>query len=636
MKKRVLLVEDDAIIAMGQQAELNQYGYSVLTAYSGEQAVAEYRRNAAGIDLVLMDIDLGSGMDGTQAAQQILDEHEVPVVFLSNHTEPEIVEKTERITSFGYVVKNSGITVLDASIKMACRLFEEKQRVRASENQFHQLFNSMREGVAIYRAVEGGDNFEFVDLNPAGLAATGRGSAEVVGRRVTDVFPGVVGMGLLDVLREVYQTGNSRELPVTFYTDDKIGFWVENYVFRLPSGQLVAIFADVSERYNTARALQESERRYRNLVENMNEIVFSLDTGGCFTFVSSAAQKIAGYAPETLTGQPFVDYVHPDDLPALAANYQRVLDGEIVGSEYRVRKRDGQYLWVRSESSSLVEDGRVVGIQGFLQDMDERRKTRDQLFRSEARFRDLADMLPVGVFELDREFRVTYTNQKGLEMTGYAEQDLQGGLQAVHMLTPEFRDAALKAGERSLQGRQRDAHEYTCLRKDGSTFPALIQASLIERDGLTAGIRGVFIDISEQKAYKEELESQRWRLSAIIEGTNAGVWEWDVQTGEVAVNERCAEMLGYTVEELSPITIQTWRDHTHPEDLQRSDELIKQHLRGKSAYYECEVRLIHKNGHYVRVLDRAKVSSWTEDGKPRRVFGTHTDISAVGQQPPGR
>lgn len=80
-----------------------------------------------------MDIDLGSGIDGTQTAALILAERDIPIVFLSSHTAPEVVEKTEKITSYGYVVKNSNIAVLDASIKMAFKLFDAKQVLSAKE-----------------------------------------------------------------------------------------------------------------------------------------------------------------------------------------------------------------------------------------------------------------------------------------------------------------------------------------------------------------------------------------------------------------------------------------------------------------------------------------------------------------------
>ncbi|TVR85431.1 MAG: response regulator [Spirochaetaceae bacterium] len=132
-KKTVLLVEDEVLIAMAEKQELSVRGYSVEHLRTGEAAVAHALNTDSRPDLILMDIDLGEGIDGTEAARQILNEIEIPVVFLSSHTEQEVVEKTEKITSYGYVVKNSGITLLDASIKMAFKLFEARMQERQHE-----------------------------------------------------------------------------------------------------------------------------------------------------------------------------------------------------------------------------------------------------------------------------------------------------------------------------------------------------------------------------------------------------------------------------------------------------------------------------------------------------------------------
>lgn len=124
--KTILLVEDEALIALAERTTLERHGYRVVTASTGEQAV-DVALTTPKIDLVLMDINLGPGIDGTVAAEQILEERNLPLVFLSSHTDPEVVDKTERITSYGYIVKNSGETVLTASIRMAFRLFESRK-----------------------------------------------------------------------------------------------------------------------------------------------------------------------------------------------------------------------------------------------------------------------------------------------------------------------------------------------------------------------------------------------------------------------------------------------------------------------------------------------------------------------------
>jgi PAS domain-containing protein len=138
-KKTILLVEDEAIIALAQKALLERQGYSVLIARSGEEAVA-LADSGRELHLILMDINLGAGMDGTQAAELILAKHDIPLAFLSSHTERDVVDKTEGITSYGYIVKNSGETVLLASIKMAFRLFDARAELRDKEEHYRSLF----------------------------------------------------------------------------------------------------------------------------------------------------------------------------------------------------------------------------------------------------------------------------------------------------------------------------------------------------------------------------------------------------------------------------------------------------------------------------------------------------------------
>jgi len=117
------------------------------------------------------------------------------------------------------------------------------------------------------------------------------------------------------------------------------------------------------------------------------------------------------------------------------------------------------------------------------------------------------------------------------------------------------------------------------------------------------------------------------RLQAIIEGTRAGTWEWNAASGSIRVNERWAEMLGYALEELKPLTIEVWRRLCHPDDLAKSNGVFKRHFKGQLPYYECVVRLRHKEGHWVWIQDRGRLISRTETGEPEWVVGTHTDIS---------
>ncbi|MEQ8803969.1 MAG: PAS domain S-box protein, partial [Haliea sp.] len=124
------------------------------------------------------------------------------------------------------------------------------------------------------------------------------------------------------------------------------------------------------------------------------------------------------------------------------------------------------------------------------------------------------------------------------------------------------------------------------------------------------------------------LEWERQRLANVIWGTGVGTWEWNVQTGEIHVNDQWARFIGYTLEELEPLSIETWQRLAHPEDLEHSDQLFEQHFRGEVEFYDNEVRMRHKAGHWVWVLDRGRLVDRTADGKPRWVAGTHLEITA--------
>ncbi|MBP6738977.1 MAG: response regulator [Leptospiraceae bacterium] len=171
--KKLLLVEDEFLLAQLTKTSLENYGYTVIHVETGEEAIDLIQENTK-VDLILMDIDLGDGISGTDAAKTILANHDIPLLFLSSHTEKEIVETTEKITSYGYVVKNSSVTVLDASIKMAFRLFEEKEKSKIIEKNLrtHEIelqmqndeFRARQEELESLRA----KYFEMYHLSPVG------------------------------------------------------------------------------------------------------------------------------------------------------------------------------------------------------------------------------------------------------------------------------------------------------------------------------------------------------------------------------------------------------------------------------------------------------------------------------------
>lgn len=138
----------------------------------------------------------------------------------------------------------------------------------------------------------------------------------------------------------------------------------------------------------------------------------------------------------------------------------------------------------------------------------------------------------------------------------------------------------------------------------------------------------LLLDVRQRRRIEREHLADRQRLANILWGTDVGTWEWNVQTGEARFNERWAGIIGYTLAELSPVSIETWQQYAHPDDIERSDMALERHFSGECDSYECEARMRHKNGEWIWILDRGKVVERSTDGKPLWMAGTHIEITA--------
>ncbi len=228
----------------------------------------------------------------------------------------------------------------------------------------------------------------------------------------------------------------------------------------------------------------------------------------------------------------------------------------------------------------------------------------------------------------DADANIVSVNAAFTLITGYGEQEVMG--HNPRMLGSGQQDAGFYQHMWvQLVQTGRWQGELLNRRKDGTLYDAHLSVSLArDATGRVLYHVGVMADITRRKLNESKIIEQRRHLADIIEGTNVGTWEWRVPTGEIVVNERWAQMLGHSLAELAPLSIDTWRQFTHPEDLARCAQLLQAHFSGTLPYYECETRMRHKDGHWIWVLDRGRVSSKTPEGQALLMSGTHQDISA--------
>lgn len=292
--KTILLVEDEAIIAVSEKMILEKYGYVVLNAEDSSEALQVFSETPS-IDLVLMDIDLGDGPDGTETAKLLLEKKDVPIIFLSSYTSSEIVDKTKDISSYGYVVKNSGPTVLDASIKMAFRLFDATKKLEIEKEHLKTTLNSIGDAV-IATDLDG----IITGMNPIAKVLTGWSVEEAIGKPVTDVFKIVNA----DTREEV-------ENPVTKIIQNGMGVDHASQTLLLSrdgteyqighsgapiktnngkSTGVVLVFRDETEKHKNEKTIQ-------NLIDNNPLSIQIVDEEGYTVSVNPSHTKLFGAVP---------------------------------------------------------------------------------------------------------------------------------------------------------------------------------------------------------------------------------------------------------------------------------------------------------------------------------------------------
>lgn len=223
--------------------------------------------------------------------------------------------------------------------------------------------------------------------------------------------------------------------------------------------------------------------------------------------------------------------------------------------------------------------------------------------------------------------RIVFANARYEEMFGYGPGEMEGlpaaSLNAPGTASPEETAAAI-TGQLRASGVW--AGEVENIRKDGRTFWTLARVTTFDHPDLGAVWVVVQLDITAQRRAEEALRRSQERLELVLEATNCGAWDWNVETGEVYFSPYWIQSLGYTPEEVPPV-VASWERLVHPDDLPRVREALAKHLRGETAGYECVDRLRRKDGTWRWNLDRGRVVTWTPDGAPLRMVGTDTDLS---------
>ncbi len=511
------------------------------------------------------------------------------------------------------------------------------RKLEESESGLRSLFERMPSGVAVYEALEGGGDFLFKDFNRAAERIEKLKREEVFGRRLTEIFPGVKQFGLLEVLRRVWETGEPEFFPESFYRDDREpGTWREAWAYRLPSGNVVAVYNDVTERRRAHEALRKSEAKFRLIAESSAEDIWQLDLDGNVTYVSPAVERIFGYTREEAGELGFGAFFFETDLPRAEEAFRRAVSGEPLQLlEFEGRRKDGSSVPIEVSVTPIVQDDEIVGVQGIARDITARKKAEDALRESETRLTFLIDNMVDIIWTMDLDLRTTYVSPSVERVLGFTpEERMRQPLDEI--LTQDSIDKARRllseelSREKSVTGDpDRSINmEVEYHRKDGTTvWCENTMKWLRNAEGEITGIHGVSRDISDRKGAERELRASEERFRQIAENIREVFWLGARDWNEVFyVSPAYQEVWGRSCDSLYDEPL-SWLDSVHHEDRAAVVRAIEEKVQGRSVDPDFpEYRVVRPDGSLRWILARS-FPVQDETNEIGRIAGIAEDIT---------
>lgn len=530
--------------------------------------------------------------------------------------------------------------LLDAIAAQLCAYLERRgveEQIARQEENLRITLQSIGDAV-IATNVEG----LVVRMNPVAEKLTGWKLAEAKGKPLDEVFKienAETGLPAESPVAKVLETGQVVGLAnhTKLISKDHKEYQIADSGAPIidDHGQIngvVLVFRDVTKDYYLHQTLRESENGYRLMFEHNPQPmwIYDLETLA-FLKVNQAATSHYGYSEEEFLSMTIKDIRPKADLERLMENVREQGRSYERSGQWRHLKKDGSVIHVEITSHSVVFNKRP-GRHVLITDITDRllaerqiEESKQAVHQNEVRFRTIVEGAPDPIF-IQSEMKFVYLNPAACRFFRINSWDELVGKPVMERFHPDYH-AKIKARIALLNAGQpvEELFEQRFIRMDGTEVWGETAGDPIVYEGKNAAL--VFLrDISQRKAAEQALHESETRWQFALEGAGDGIWDWNLQSQEIFFSDQWKRMLGYEPAEV-PNELSEWKTRVHPDDLTQALKDVEKHIDGETDVYLNEHRLRSKDGSYKWILDRGKVISHDEQGKPLRFVGIHSDIT---------
>jgi two-component system cell cycle sensor histidine kinase/response regulator CckA len=483
-----------------------------------------------------------------------------------------------------------------------------EEALRKCAEQYHIITNTPIVGFAVVDL-----DANFLDVNETYCQMTGYSRNEMLKMSVADMEAMEKPNEIRRRKQKVIETGSDRFESCHRHKEGRIIDVEISIAFVRQSACFLVFLHDITERKRTEKALRESEEKYRDLVENINDIIYAADEQGIITYVAPAIESFSGYTLPEIIGRPFFDFVYQEDMPDAVKYFQQDLSVQAEPHEFRMVTKTGNVRWVRVSSRPIFKDNHIIGVRGILTDITERKQIEEE-------YRTILRTAIDGFVIRDIQGRLLYVNDAYCHLVGYSRDELL--IMNISDLETIERPDETSRRIQKIRETGGDRFETRLRCKDGGIVDVEVSISYIEIGG---GRMFISIhNITDRKRTVEALRESEERFRKVVETMKVGLATVDENGVLTYVNEYSSSMIGYTMDEMvGHIPTEFYYDE---EQRKAQEEIFKKRRMGIRDAPTHEVAWRAKDGRKVYSI-LSPTPSFDTHGRYTGSFAIHTDIT---------
>ncbi len=551
----ILIVEDESIVALELESRLIDLGYSICgIVSSGADAINITVSQKP--DLILMDINIKGQIDGVETAEKIKEIIDIPIIFLTAFTDSNTLQRAKITEPYGYIVKPFEERELHTSIEIALYKHNMEKKLRDNEKRLSITLNSIADAVI---ATDNKGNINY--MNPAAVNLTICKCNKAVGKYVLDAFniENKETYNAADnAIKEIIANGYTNNFPSSItisYNENEFSI-VESSIYSIKDEKsnidgFVLVFHDVTESSFAENALLDSEKKYRDVVENASDLIFGLDINWRYKYANAAALKVSEYSEEELINIYFLDLLLPEyrNLCKMKFVRQYLSKEKTTYIEYPFKSKSGKIIWFAQSTNTIIEDGKVVGFDVVARDITEKKIAEQQLSERnefiEMVLKNIQTGLVVSSIETNE---IILINNKFEEIFGFSKGQIISFNQLIDTTVINGNQREHLKEKLNNGIKLNDNSKLKCDNIEISTSEGIrkfVSCSIIPLYD-----QNIFIASIEDITFMKKAEEQILKLSRAVEQSPVSVVITSVEGNIEYVNPKFEEVTGYCIKEV--------------------------------------------------------------------------------------